>query len=437
MKLFPANQTGRCVIGLFILALIFLGPARPCSGDGICPGKDPSDFTYNLAYSFTPSSYAVALGSPIPVVIHAQGISTDDVVWPWYGNEAYYTPAIGLETTSGASNQITSSQVASPWSWGTAGDLEVPCGSSSENAQTNIATINGGATGWDLSGQFYIYSGGVVDGSLAQTATVTLLNTNSIVSVTIPGYGNNYNSSNLLARGINGSSNCILRFSRNAACSARTINYNVTGGASITNYGAKTNGVNTTLSGTVTIPDGKTNVDISISATNLWQSTSNTITITLTNGYYKINSAAKTVSIGLMPDYPTVDVVASSSGMIRGDTTSSLVFYRETYYSNSGISRTVNYTLGGTCANDGSDFTPILSGSGVIPAGGFAFTNVLTPTVQSYSNATKTLIVTLTSSNGYNTGGTNSATILDEDDFPNVEVGSTSLTMTRGKRQIP
>jgi RHS repeat-associated protein len=301
--------------------------------------------------------------------------------------------------------------------------------------QTNIATINNGTAGWDLSGQFYIYSGGVVDGLLAQTAAVTLLNTNSIVSVTIPGYGNNWANSNLLAYGIYGSSNCTLRFSRNYGYSARIINYTVTGGASTTNYTAKTNGVNMTLSsGTVTIPDGKTNIDISISAINPLQNASNNITVTLTSGYYKINSAAKTVSIGLMPDYPTVDVTATSLGMIRGDTTSSLIFYRELYFTNSGTARTVHYTLAGsTCANDGSDFTPILTNSVVIPAGASAVTNVLVPTVQPYSNPTKNLIVTLTSSSGYNIGGTNTVTIADEDDFPNVEVGASFTTMTRGE----
>jgi hypothetical protein len=116
MKLFPKNQPGRSVIGLCTLALILLGQPHSCSG-GCTYIQNLSD---NCAFSYNPSSYAVALGSAIPVVVHAQGVNVGAVVVPWYDNTAPYTPSVGFRT-SGSSNLVTSSQLALPWNWGRRG----------------------------------------------------------------------------------------------------------------------------------------------------------------------------------------------------------------------------------------------------------------------------------------------------------------------------
>ena len=121
--------------------------------------------------------------------------------------------------------------------------------------------------------------------------------------------------------------------------------------------------------------------------------------------------------------------------MIRGDTTSSLIFYRDYYFTNSGTARTVHYSVGDT-ANNGGDFTPSLSGTVVIPAGSGAVTNTLTPAIESSTNGTKTLTVTYSSGSGYTIGANNSASISILEDFPNVDVLG-PFSMTRGELNGP
>ena len=145
----------------------------------------------------------------------------------------------------------------------------------------NIPFNNTNAADHDRTGTLTVLSTWPPGGSgRYDSATITLLNTNSIVSVFIPGYGQNWSSSNTLACGVNGSSNCVIRFYRNTAYEARTINYTVSGTYQTTNVSA-----GTLFSGTATIPANATNVDVTISATNWAQQVTNTIIVTLASGY--------------------------------------------------------------------------------------------------------------------------------------------------------
>ncbi len=131
-------------------------------------------------------------------------------------------------------------------------------------------------------------------------------------------------------------------------------------------------------------------------------------------------------------DFPTVDVAASSPQMIRGDTTSSLIFERESSWPNSGTARTIHYSLAGSTAANGVDYTPSLSGTAVIPAGAWSVTNTLTPAIESVTNGIKYLDATITASSGYSVGAYSSTSIEIDEDFPNVDIYASPM-MTRGE----
>lgn len=255
------------------------------------------------------------------------------------------------------------------------------------------------------------------------SATITLLNTNSVVSVTVPGYGNNYSGTNLLACGVSGSSNCIIRFSRNSAYEQRTIYYTVSGTYQSSNYTASP-----ALSGTITMPSGATNVDISLSATNWLQQTTNTIIVTLGvgNGYYRVNSLAKAITNIITPDYTTIAVAPTVTAAIRGETTGALVFARVNPYYSTSAPRTITFGTSGTAIN-GTDYN-LSSGSPItIPAGQGAVTNLLTPTTESALAGTKIMTATLNAGSTYAVSSSNGvATMGILEDAPLISVSTSN-----------
>jgi hypothetical protein len=71
----------------------------------------------------------------------------------------------------------------------------------------------------------------------------------------------------------------------------------------------------------------------------------------------------------------------------------------------------VNYTLAGTAAASSYTASPPLSGSITFPDGDLALTITITPTGADTNSTDDTIIVTVASSDTYNVGTPNSATV--------------------------
>ena len=111
----------------------------------------------------------------------------------------------------------------------------------------------------------------------------------------------------------------------------------------------------------------------------------------------------------IVPDFPTIGVYSSSASATRGETTSSLVFYKTTpYYANSGA-RKISFSTSGTAVN-GTDYTLSSSSPITIAAGAGAATNTLTPKTETSLVGTKIMTGSVSANAGmYAISSTNSS----------------------------
>ena len=238
------------------------------------------------------------------------------------------------------------------------------------------------------------------------------------VGVAIYSGGYYYTNASLLANGTGGANTTTLRFFRDRSnYEARTVNYTLSGSTAIagTDY--------TPTLGTITIPAGSDHVDVTIAANNAAQSTTKTLKVSLSSGGYKYYPGFSSSTVTITPDYPNVGVYFTTATMTRGETTSSLVFYRDTYYT-AGAAKTINYSLSGSTATGGTDYTPTLTGSVVIPAGQGSVTTTLTPGTS--LAATKVLTTTLTGGNYTINSAANTASLGILADVPVINVTAAS-----------
>jgi len=233
--------------------------------------------------------------------------------------------------------------------------------------------------------------------------------------IAVPAVAVLFTNINLVEGGINGANASKIRFIRSFVQNQTlTVNYNLTGSTA-------TGGTDYTPSlGAVTIPSGASETDINISANNPSQTTNKILTINLTGGDYQTWAGYGSATATIQSDYPGIGVSASSPTMTRNETTSTLTFYANTYFPGYSQARTVNYTLSGSTAANGVDFTPSLSGSITIPAGQGSVSTILTPAV----NLAGTKILNVSLTGGYYTILTNAnpATIGILEDAPMVNV---------------
>jgi RHS repeat-associated protein len=407
------SRTTRHLIGLLAAGALQTGLSLPCLAQ--CPEGNEGTALWVNFYAYTTVIGGAISGEDVyrtAVSENCGGICPDGY--------DYCSPEEGTMTLAGTGTYpIPASMITSN------GNYTFTIPANTGEVAFRVPLNNTNIADHDRTGTLTINSTySPTGGGQYTSATVTLLNTNSIVSVLIPGYGTNWSSSNLLACGVNGSSNCVVRFYRNTAYEARTIYYTVSGSYQGSNYSASPS-----LSGTAVISNGLTNVDISISATNWAQKATNTITITLSNGLslYQVNSAAKTVTVTLVPDYPTIGMYASSAEATRGETTSSLVFYKATpYYANSGA-RKISFSTSGSAVN-GTDYTLASASPVTIAAGSGAATNTLTPKTKSSLGGTETMTGTISANTGmYAISSTNNtATVGILEDAPLISVSASS-----------
>ncbi len=121
--------------------------------------------------------------------------------------------------------------------------------------------------------------------------------------------------------------------------------------------------------------------------------------------------------------------------MTRAESSATLIFQRETYYAGISAAKTVNYTLSGSTAVNGVDYTPTLTGSAVIAAGVGAVTNTLTPGTETNLSGTKILNMSLQPGTMYYYGAGSNATVGILEDAP--MISATASTPTAYQNATP
>ncbi len=270
---------------------------------------------------------------------------------------------------------------------------------------------------YDRSGTLNI-SGGVVDTSKIQSAGLTLLDNDSQVGVL-------FSTTPILEGGVSGANQTTLRFVRNESVTqARTINYSLGGTATAgTDY--------TPTIGTVTIPQGSAETDITIAANNSGQSTDKTLTVTLAAGVYQYWSGYSTATLTILNDMPRLEVYYTNSAVLEGQATALAIQRTNAYYTQSSA-RAVSYAITGTAVN-GTDYTT-LSGSTTLPQWQGYVLVPLTTHRNNVTNDNKTVTLTLNSSSIYQIiSGQGSATATIYDDTPIVGVYATAASILQGQ----
>ena len=368
--------------------------------------------TYWTACYLNANSYSCAEGGSISGTVYREkiydafGSGGDYDITKSYGVTLYISPS--------GTYQIDSSDVTS----GGVYAITIPAYSSS--ASFSISFNDNTNLEYDRTGTLNIGSGRV-DSSKTQSANLTLYDNDSQVAVL-------FNNTSILEGGVSGANQTVLRFVRNESVTqSRTINYVI--GTSL-GYANAIAGVDYTPTlGTVTIPQGSSEADVTITANNANQTDTKALVIFLSPGNYQYWSGYQSAQLLILPDHPDIGVYATNPTMTRNETTSSLIFYRDTYYPGYSQAKTVNYTISGTASN-GVDFTPHLSGSAVIPAGVWSVTNVLTPGIN--LTGTKQLTVTITNGVYGIDGSASNATIGILDDAPVINVTAPSQYAYQG-----
>ncbi|HWW03073.1 MAG TPA: PKD domain-containing protein, partial [Candidatus Acidoferrum sp.] len=128
-----------------------------------------------------------------------------------------------------------------------------------------------------------------------------------------------------------------------------------------------------------------------------------TATLTVTGSSGQTSSASHTISVSAPPPSATVTVVASQT--LATSLTPGI--FSITRSGDTGLSLTLNYSLGGTAVN-GVDYQT-LSGSVVIPAGSTTATVAVQPL--GLLNLLQTVVLTISPTSSYVVGSPNSATV--------------------------
>ncbi len=353
----------------------------------------PSVLADGVAFYFVNGcSYTGLEGGSVTVTVGLIRVtSSTDMTW-----ESHFSNPLThcLSIVGSGTHPLSSSDIANN-EYGICNNTTITWPANDFSAKNFTITFNNNGTlDYDHTGTVTL-DGIVVTGS-CQSAALTMMDNDQQAGVVIFSGGTNFSGGQILENGTSGANATTLRFLRNASVDARTVGYTLGGTASSADYTASP-----TLSGTAAIPSGSDHTDVSITAkSDSLQEANQTLTVRVNAGTgYQLIPNETNVTITILDDYPTNGVYATNWVMTQGETVSAFVFYRNPTYPNSGAKR-VNFAVSGTASN-GVDFTPTLNTSIVIPAGKSAITNVLTPTAYTNLTGTKTVTVTLVSSNNY------------------------------------
>ncbi len=192
--------------------------------------------------------------------------------------------------------------------------------------------------------------------------------------------------------------------SRDNSAGDLTVNYTVSGTA--------TNGVDyTALPGSIIIPNGHTSITVTITPVNdNLAEPSETVTLRLTPDVNYVVSPARSASVTIVDNEPTVIVAAlDASAAEIGGNTGAFKITRST----SVGSLTVNYTMSGPATN-GTDYAA-LSGSVMIPNGQTFAVLTVTPLDDAIAEGTERVVLEISPGDEYHTGAVNRATVLIAD----------------------
>ncbi|MHC4717012.1 MAG: Calx-beta domain-containing protein, partial [Planctomycetota bacterium] len=188
------------------------------------------------------------------------------------------------------------------------------------------------------------------------------------------------------------------------------VNYSISGSASAADYSE-------TLSGQVTIPDGQTSVDITVTPVDEADVEGDeTVALTLTSGTgYSIGSpSSDTVTIADNDAaLPVATIVATdASAAEEGPDAGTLRVSLDTAAVGDVV---VNYSISGSA--DSSDYSETLSGQVTVPDGQTYADITITPVDDAAVEGSETVTLTLTGGAGYTVGapGSDTVTIADND----------------------
>jgi hypothetical protein len=182
------------------------------------------------------------------------------------------------------------------------------------------------------------------------------------------------------------------------------------------------------LSGSVTIPRGRTSATIAVTpADDDVIEPAETVVVTLTPNRAYIVGAAASATVQITSDdvLPTVTISALDAAAAEPAATGS---FRIARTGRTTTSLSVTYSTAGT-ATAGSDYAA-LSGTVTIPVGATAATIIVTPVDDTVVESPETVVATLTASTRYTIGAPSTATvtIADNDVLPTVAITATDDT---------
>ncbi|RPI62696.1 MAG: hypothetical protein EHM48_03680, partial [Planctomycetaceae bacterium] len=331
--------------------------------------------------------------------------SGDQVTVTWYNNSASsktFTPVISfddLDYPGGGSDSGT---------WYTMSQMTIPAGTSATATYT-----------FTSSGSYYNIN--------------TARSTNNIADVLI-------DKIEVLSGEPSGTTVTISATDASAAEPSNTGTYTITrsgstSGSLAVNYtvsGTATNGTDyTSLSGSITIPDGQASTTITLTPTNdssIEGTETAIVTLASGTGYSVGSPSGATVNIA-DDDVYTVTISATDAAAAEPSNTGTFTVTRAGGTSGDLV---VNLSRSGTAVN-GTDYNSI--GTTVtIPNGQSSATITVTPIDDTTTESTETVILTLSSGSGYSVGSPSAATVnITDNDSGGVQISSVSGTLGIGQ----
>jgi len=333
----------------------------------------------STAFYINASSYSAAEGGSVTLTVSRESVGTSSGPNDWN----ILAPAtVTIDIASSGTYGINARDLPSNWQDGYE-QITIPADYYSTTV--TIAIQQNTDLEYDRTGTFTVVNNfGVSPNEGYTSATLNVLDDDSTVGVVFPDLSNN---KSILEGGISGANQIAIRFVRDASVTqARTINYTL-GGTAIagTDY--------TLTNGTVTIPQGQSEADVTITANNSSQTANKTLTVSIASSpYYQIWSSYPSLTLNILQDYPGIGVYSTASTVAQGQSVG-LVFYNTNAYVYTPAV-TANYTITGTASN-GVDYTPRLTGSVVIPAGTYSIQTNTTATFYTNVVGTKTLTASI------------------------------------------
>lgn len=354
---------------------------------GLLVGGVLSGKANGIAFYLNSGSYTFAEGSSISGTVGMQEVTSEfDQSWE---DHVTLSDSTSFEILGTGTHPMTSSDLDDSSYFGTfsANSYSVTFPANDYNPEGfGIATKSNSSLDYDHTGTISLYD--IYGSSYPETANVTLLNTASVMNIVINEGGTYYASTEIMRGG--DPETATVRIIRGDTLNTRTVNYTIGGDAvSGRDYSAS-------LSGSVTINAGSSNVDIPITAvTGTSLVGTKVLTLTLSSGAYQI-STNNTVTIAILPNAPMINVTAPGAyASQNGEYSGQFAITRSGELSNSV---TANLTIGGT-AVAGTDYTALPASVTFAP--NQTSTNLNVSVINANLTAARTVVLSLATNSAY------------------------------------